>query len=176
MAALHALKKIQKERDRVSTDQLIAGHHQPPQKTLIRGLKLWCLSTLLEEKSIIWEDWLTTMKRTHELCYDRFYGFTALTFVENFYVNQTILFEILAGVKAGSIHLCRVTGNTVWSGDPIWQVTSRSWEMGFPLNMLLYLFGGQLSAVKSIGCQMSRGQTSRGQMAAVKCHGPRFCY
>ena len=30
------------------------------------------------------------------------------------------------------VHLCRVAGNTVTLCDPIWQVTSRSCEMGFP--------------------------------------------
>jgi len=58
---------------------------------LIRGLKLSCLITLIEAKSIIWEAWLTTLKwtRVNICCYVRFYGFTALIFLDNFYVNHT---------------------------------------------------------------------------------------
>ena len=104
-------RKNQKERDRVH-DQLATSHHERDGSIyrLIRGLKLSCLSTLIEAKSINWEDWLTTLKRTHrhafaerfyvlrlgflysrtlEHCYVRFYGFTAWTILENFYVNQT---------------------------------------------------------------------------------------
>ena len=33
----------------------------------------------------------------------------------------------VAGIKAGHVHLCRVAGMC----DPIWQVMSRSCEMGF---------------------------------------------
>ena len=36
--------------------------------------------------------------------------------------------SLLAGVNAGHVHLCRVAG--VIMCDPIWQVTSRSCEMG----------------------------------------------
>jgi len=73
---------------------------------------------------------------THEQCYVWFYGFTALTFLRIFFMLiRPVLFETLAGIKAGRVHLCRVA-----ECDPIWQVTSRSWKMEFPLNMLLYLF------------------------------------
>jgi len=45
--------------------------------------------------------------------------------------------SLLAGVKAGWVHLCLVAGNTVWS---IWQVTSRSCEMGVPLTAIHCFF------------------------------------
>ena len=37
--------------------------------------------------------------------------------------------DLLAGVKVGHVHFCRVAGN-------IWQVTSHSCEIGFPVNLL----------------------------------------
>jgi len=41
-------------------------------------------------------------------------------------------FSSVTNTRLGRVHLCRVAGNT----DPIWQVTSRSYEMGVPLTAI----------------------------------------
>ena len=49
-----------------------------------------------------------------------------ITQYNTYSITQTVYISLT--IKAQCVHLCRVTGHTVWS-YPIWQVTTRSPEM-----------------------------------------------